>query len=661
MPPAITARKPSPSRDEPRPEPGMPVHTGEIIYPEVSVSQSWEGADGPLDAAACMELLGWYPEQKKGTFGENDWDLEDQDHTGRRKVRLVHNVNNRWHDESISLRYAYEILNGNWAGPTSFPGETVNGETVVITRTGKIKSGQHRLVGCVLAKQLWDRCHAEPDFAAEHPRWLERWETEPVLESLVVFGISDASEITRTVDNVRPRTGADTMFASGLFADEAKGDRKTLCKTLDATVKYLWQETAASDDAETPYRTQAEIEKFTRSHPTLEGTVLWYYRANRTLPDGTTALGQFASPGTGSGLLYMMRAGATDWEAYKKDRTEGAVDFRLKDKADEFWTGLSNTARFPSFEPVRLMLFPRACDSDKRGGDYKGKMTGLIFSDQRGTGPGLKQTALSKAWGVYRDGGDAALTRPNLELHYTIPPHGYCMELDEDGNETGREILDENGYDRVETCVIGGVQCPPKGETGAVAAPADPARKPTPEETFARLCTECPNHVLLFRMYETNPKTGVKTLKAARLFGQHVPVAEEVFGIERLPKMVGSLALAVIPPEDFGPSVEKLQAAGHKVASVECENVQDSSTWTVHPLVARGGDRRQTPRKEESVPAPTETPTAPPTVEAKPAVKKAPVVKKAVGAAAAPAKPAATAKPAAPKANGKPKTTKATP
>jgi hypothetical protein len=243
----------------------FPSQTGpSSILPWKSSRLTGEGMTfGPITVAKGKEILLWEAEKEYAarvkasnpaykdveiTFPK-EFPAHFRDEEGN-LVRCWNNCKNRWFDEPRARLYAQEILQRNWAGPSTFPGETVNGETIVIGRTGIVLSGQHRLIGLVLAFQMW--------LGKNKLHWQKYWQEEPFLESLIVTGVSEHPCIVRTLDNVKSRTLADTLYTSevfdGLTLPEANGEtqrtlrpkeRMELARMLDSAVDLLWKRTGA--------------------------------------------------------------------------------------------------------------------------------------------------------------------------------------------------------------------------------------------------------------------------------------------------------------------------------------------------------------------------------------------------------------------------------
>lgn len=360
------------------------VETRPILYPDVTVN----GVPVPTDkmrlsTTLCKKLLGYETEEEYKKRCEQATDVHERakgqagygdnyhffDGAGL-KVRCWNSQDNRPFDDATADRYAQDALNRQWAGPEAFPGETVNGETVIIGRTGKVLGGNHRMVGCVRAAERWQA----------NPKAYPEWKEEPFIETLVVFGVSENPIIVRTLDNVRPRTLADTVYTSDVFRRRAdgtlisQGQRKELSRMLDAAIDYLWRRTGAGGDNEPghKYQTHSASFDFLDRHERLKAFVKHLFECNA---DRRITLLQL-SAGQCAAACYLMAAGASDVDEYLKDRAEGRLDFSLQDKAEEFFDALADGGD-RSFKVLREALGSLKSIDEGLGGRVSEKMAVL--------------------------------------------------------------------------------------------------------------------------------------------------------------------------------------------------------------------------------------------------------------------------------------------
>jgi hypothetical protein len=278
--------------------------------------------------------------------------------------------NNRHLDMKPTRGYMQSQLTRCWAGPTCFeetetfalhdkcgggtavlPLGTVNGETIVVSRTGRIDSGQKRLVGHYLAWQHWQR----------GDRWQEMWPKDkypkgPVLDAILVLGTSEDDRVVQTLDNVQPRSAADIVYTSPTFRDLHKEDRLRCSRILAGAVKVLWDRTwyGSSGNQAENVLTQVEMQEWLRRHPTLEQCVrfIWSLDAEHKLSDaGRGGVGFRTTYATAA--LYLMGACGSDEAEYNgmDQPGEGMVDWSALQKARQFWLDLTGQVLGDDGEP----------------------------------------------------------------------------------------------------------------------------------------------------------------------------------------------------------------------------------------------------------------------------------------------------------------------
>ncbi len=322
------------------------------------------------------------------------------------KVRCTNNLNNRPFDEKWSEDLEHTVLYGQWAGPHTVPGETVNGETVRISRYGRVISGQHQMTGAIKAGQKLARDRAagmdHPD-SPKYPAWVGY--DEPFIETIVVTGMSEDPRVLMTVDYVKPRSVADVFYTSSVFKDSSRQDRQELCRVLERACDFLWTRTDARG-----YRTHLEVVGFLERHPRLLDCVEHLFRLNRATKVGGRKISNLRlSPGQCAALMYVMGSAGpkTDGDEYrnmdpapaeKNEKGKDALDWSLLDKAADFWTLLAGGTGTPTaFMHVRTalgQLVTSSVDSD----------------DNLGMGGRLneKLAILAKAWEVWKDHPESA-------------------------------------------------------------------------------------------------------------------------------------------------------------------------------------------------------------------------------------------------------------
>lgn len=397
----------------PPPEPKNQDNDRPILYPEVTcqLCDSSAGGVGPITVALAKELLGWESEKeyKARMVKENPglkeesvkYDeaflLKDEE---AQKVRCWHNTENRPFDDSWARSLAQDILRFHFAGPLTLPGETVNGETITISRTGQVKSGQHRLIGLVLASQIWWKRRAD------YPQW----EDFPVLETILITGISDDKKVAMTVDNVKPRSEADVFYTSGLFDKLLPGERKECSRMMQVAVDMLWDRTATKG-----YKTHSEVVNFVERHKRLIKLVKHLFDENSG-KDGRKITNLKLSAGQCAALCYLMAASASDGDGYHRGvpPSEKLADFSRAEMANDFFVNLAKI-KTEIFKPIRDAL-------------------GSIMDEDTGMGgtSAEKMAILSKAWATFVNGQGAVdcITTEDLALNYHTDEDGIKKLLD---------------------------------------------------------------------------------------------------------------------------------------------------------------------------------------------------------------------------------------
>jgi len=341
----------------------------------------------PLTADKAKELLGWQEESENVKFG-TEFHLRlpaAKDQQGV-KVRCNNNISNRHLSLGTVMVLRQEILRGNWQ---------LNGEPIIIGRTGLILNGQHTLIALALAALEW---------TAKQGQW-DNWKTEPTIDKLVVFGIDETDAVVNTIDTGRPRTLADVIFRSEYFKTVDRRDRQRLARMLDHAIRITWARTGAGSDAYAPRRTHAEALDFLSRHTKLLDAVRHIYEENGT----TNTVGKYLSPGYSSGLLYLMAASGTgeDGEySVTAQPSEQLVDFKYWDKACEFFVLLA--AGDVKFDPVRQAL---SAMIQEDGGSMAERIAILI-----------------KAWGLFVS--NKRMTTDALALEYSKDEDGIPVLTD---------------------------------------------------------------------------------------------------------------------------------------------------------------------------------------------------------------------------------------
>jgi len=493
-----------------------------VRYPEVKV-KLWQWPDA-LTAKTARTLLGWQTEdefrakcvEKQPLTKLDQWGYGDDylltDSRGN-KVRCLANADNRelrdWWFKSLRQI----ILNGQWAGVLMCPEEvempcglaklkvggkeyakgemvrmtdgTVNGSTIVVQRTGEVTSGQHTGVALIDAHQMWED---DPDRAdpakAKYPFWAcvkdaDGNLTGPVIETIVVTGLSTNERIRSTTDNCVPRSEADVFYTSPTFRTRRRAsdgvvesrpmdERKEMSKMLAAAFDLLWDRTAAQG-----YKTLPEAVGFLDRHRRLIKCVEHLYEENKKPARRISQLR--ITGGQAAALCYLMGCSASDGFAYRAECPPGEkkLDWSRMDKAKEFWAlvGITDAkdSRHLAFKPLREAL-GRLVDSEP---DAQGDNRGL-------GGRWMERLCLIQgAWEAWVEG--YALTDLDrreggrLWLHYT--------DMSEPNAKGETSKLPDGGIRLGDVADFGGIDLPGRGKNLGV----DSEPPPSPDELAARM------------------------------------------------------------------------------------------------------------------------------------------------------------------------------
>jgi hypothetical protein len=353
-------------------------------------------------------------------------------------VMLENNTHNRPFDRNWALTLAQDHLNRHWK---------INGETIIIGMYKDVLSGQHRLVGLVFAEQI--RTSVE-----QESHWKEVWDGPVTMPGIVVLGVEETGETTRTLDNVKPRTLADVLFTDHDLFGKLKGsERNETCKVIERATKGLWKRTGAKDDIFTGRMTHSEALEFIRpNHPTLL-KVIGHIRQENGKDD---KLGQFLNLGTLSALFYLMASTDSDIDdyltSYPRSEKAGKVNFDKWNKATKFLTEIMDK---DSTLAKALRRVRRPVQDNRLTGDDHD--TGYLFPTV-GSGGGdawERMCTLIRAWKAFLEGGRYMLTA--LTPQYTVREDKlddgtkiYIAELDDDPIIGGIDLGEQRGKKKEE-------------------------------------------------------------------------------------------------------------------------------------------------------------------------------------------------------------------
>lgn len=283
-----------------------------IIYPEFVMEICLAKAGTALTAEQAKELLGWEEETEDVKFG-TDFLLTD---ANGKKIRCYNNVTNRPISRTVYETLKQEHLRKRWR---------LNGESLIIGRSGLILNGQHTLVALILAAQEWNKG------SETYQEW---WATEPTMDKTIVYGIEESDDVVNTMDTCKPRTLAEVICRSSFFSTLPKQARIEAARHADYAIRLLWKRTGANIDAFSVRRTHAESLAFLTSHQKIVAAVRHVMEEHGREKRFRWLMG----PGYLAGFLYLMGCSTTDphyyhppgeptEESLKWDNWDAACDF----------------------------------------------------------------------------------------------------------------------------------------------------------------------------------------------------------------------------------------------------------------------------------------------------------------------------------------------
>ena len=285
----------------------------EVIYPKLRTTI--HSGSKPIDVAMAKKLLGWEEEPED----EDDWGNDFLLRVDGRKVRCTNNLRNRPLYRANVEAIKQDILRNQWR---------LNGETLIVGKTGTVLNGQHTLVALVLASLAYE----------EHPDIYEDLEAAPTLSKIVVYGVSEDDDVVNTLDTCKPRRLTDILFRSAVFQEMPKPIQKKAAGLAASSSDDIWRELWKKSDLvggrERP--TIPEKVEFLSCHPRLIECVLFVLEA-----DGSEDLLKrfFPRLQVVVRLVYLMSNTEADptkyYEAFPVG--EDRLDFAHFEKAKEFF------------------------------------------------------------------------------------------------------------------------------------------------------------------------------------------------------------------------------------------------------------------------------------------------------------------------------------
>lgn len=396
-----------------------------------------------LTADDAKRILGWAEVEKNHHLVD----------CNGKKIVCHNNRNNRLFREGDARAVAQDMLNRNFA---------FNAESIVVGCNGNVLSGQCRLIGLVFAEQL--------RVGPQSHHWAAFWDSPVTIEAVVLYNVDESSKTTRTLDNTRTRTLADSLFSDPKLVKGSDGkaysvaQRKQIARLLEQSIRTVWRRTGQGDNLFHSKKTNSEMLAFRDRHPKIADAVKHIFEE-----DGEgrriSGPGRWLPAGISAGLLYLMGLSKTDGDTYrnlKPDKdgvvlcSEKGADLSMWDKACEFWVMLAATDKDDDF-CKNLRKVRRPVD------DPNDKTSGYIFNE--GTTQ-ERSAAICKAWKVFLS--DEKPTPGLFKLAYTTSEKTGLPILDEDP-EVGGIDLGNNPYR-------------PAVPSEPTATDEAPKGEPTPEE-----------------------------------------------------------------------------------------------------------------------------------------------------------------------------------
>ena len=479
------------------PAPAPTPSTKPLIYERLSMTEySVDSEHGPLTPNDVVDLMGWqteeeyiaeqlaaYPESKPEDWAFSDTSPKRKDNDevqpihcldmSGRKVVCWNNANNRLMDEQWQKGLREIVLKGQWAGPLTIPGETVNGETIRISRYAEVLSGQHSMTALKLADELLVQLRSEPMYATfpKYPFW--GLDKRPVIETIIITGLSNDERVLQTIDYVKPRDVADMFYTMAIFRSRTPVERKEMTRMLSSAIDTLWVRTRTLG-----YKTHPEVVGFLERHKKLMDCVEHLFLVNTSAAeDGGRKISKLRiQPGVAAALCYLMGSSGdeTDGDEYRNEcpPSERNLDWSMWDRACEFWDDLAVDR---DFIPVRTKL----TDLDKSSPTHP---------TNKGMGGTLqeKMAVLAKAWEIFKDHPDSsgsAFNKDDIEAGGAL-----CLSYD-DKDDKGNDLPDKQ-IKLLDVADFLGIDSAPMAAKPKVNTREAPDPPPPSREEIARLTEE---------------------------------------------------------------------------------------------------------------------------------------------------------------------------
>jgi len=356
----------------------------EVIYPIVEVTIFDSAEDNKFGDEEARHLLGWTEPEENTTFDK--FHFRDLD---KKPVFCSNKILQRPLYMTRVKELMYEILARNWQ---------FNLETIIVGCSGAVLDGQHRLIALVLAVQEY---HRNPD---RYPAWDE----PPYIDVIVALGAKESKEIVNTIGTGKPRSLADSFYASGVFdIEDNPKDLKQLCRMAEHSVRLLWLRTGAGLDNYNTKYSHSDALKFLENHATLMDYTKTLYEEN----DGKHKKIEKFSGAYAPALFYLMATSATNPESYRKayTRTEEILDFSREELAERYWMLLAS-------EDKSVEAVTKAINALSAEGNYKENERVAI---------------LIKGWNVFVDESKDKITDKDVKLDVKLNDFGSRILLED--------------------------------------------------------------------------------------------------------------------------------------------------------------------------------------------------------------------------------------
>lgn len=314
-----------------------------IIYKSVKVELHSTNTKNSLTVAEAKELLGWEVTESK--------DFLFRDIEGA-KINLRNNPTNRPFRMVLAKRYASEMLRGKWK---------LNGETIVFDRHGECLSGQHRLVGFVIAEQQ-----------RKQGKLRHNWKKAVTIECLLVLGVHESA--ADTLDLGQKRSLGDVIYRRAEFTEVSKKDQKRMANVLGHTIRLVWLRSNGKNISDAPHFPHSEALDFLEQHPRLLEAVKFIHDSEGGRGAEGSRITKRISPGYAAGLMYLTAMSTTDPKAYIEDGSE-ALEDKLWEEAEEFWTLFASGANLDEGNPI-LVLRELLLNMDAQSGAGRDDIVG---------------------------------------------------------------------------------------------------------------------------------------------------------------------------------------------------------------------------------------------------------------------------------------------